>query len=334
MGWRWYWVWRWVARGNIQQFSYISHTEQHSPFGLMLLRLRNVTIYLNSMAWACISMCIVIQVQACTSTLSVDTLHLTLHVTPKAKSTVSLPVWCTFIYCQCTTLFHSCHINVSFGACLWFVMKLCVSMQKQTWFKLWRESKTTGIQQGIEPGTFRLLIWCSYHFFFLSLQAYIPAYTELHNNIVMGSIICMCSLHNLHNTKATGRHVTTWLEYCCHSYYSSTTCSSSAWGSKRNKLGRPISLGKILPAWLLYKQTYFCFSALIQWLSGKSIQLVIRRSQVQFPVGSLWIFLSLSPLTKAKLHWEEKATSKEWNTICKSAVLREHPAQGNLSWNQ
>ena len=34
----------WVARGNIQQNSYIPQTEQHSPFGVMLLRLGNVTI--------------------------------------------------------------------------------------------------------------------------------------------------------------------------------------------------------------------------------------------------------------------------------------------------
>ena len=34
----------WVARGNIQQISYIPQTEQHSPFGLMLLGLVNVTI--------------------------------------------------------------------------------------------------------------------------------------------------------------------------------------------------------------------------------------------------------------------------------------------------
>ena len=36
-------MWQWVARGNIQQISYIPHIEQHSPFGLMLLRLGNVT---------------------------------------------------------------------------------------------------------------------------------------------------------------------------------------------------------------------------------------------------------------------------------------------------
>ena len=37
-------MWQWVARGNIQQISYIPQTEQHSPFGLMLLRLGNVTV--------------------------------------------------------------------------------------------------------------------------------------------------------------------------------------------------------------------------------------------------------------------------------------------------
>ena len=37
-------MWHWVARGNIQQISYIPQTEQHSPFGLMLLHLWNVTI--------------------------------------------------------------------------------------------------------------------------------------------------------------------------------------------------------------------------------------------------------------------------------------------------
>ena len=36
-------MWQWVARGNIQQISYIPQTEQHLPFGLMLHRLGNVT---------------------------------------------------------------------------------------------------------------------------------------------------------------------------------------------------------------------------------------------------------------------------------------------------
>ena len=33
-----------VTRGNIQQINYIPQIEQHSPFGLMLLCLGNVTI--------------------------------------------------------------------------------------------------------------------------------------------------------------------------------------------------------------------------------------------------------------------------------------------------
>ena len=37
-------MWQWAPRGNIQQISYIPLTEQHSPFGLMLLHLGNVTI--------------------------------------------------------------------------------------------------------------------------------------------------------------------------------------------------------------------------------------------------------------------------------------------------
>ena len=37
-------MWQWVPRGNIQQNGYIPQTEQHSPFGLMLLHLGNVTI--------------------------------------------------------------------------------------------------------------------------------------------------------------------------------------------------------------------------------------------------------------------------------------------------
>ena len=38
-------------RGNIQQITYIPQTEQHFPFGLMLLRLGNVTIM-------CMCMCV------------------------------------------------------------------------------------------------------------------------------------------------------------------------------------------------------------------------------------------------------------------------------------
>ena len=37
-------MWQWVARINIQQISYILQTNMHSPFGLMLLCLGNVSI--------------------------------------------------------------------------------------------------------------------------------------------------------------------------------------------------------------------------------------------------------------------------------------------------
>ena len=36
-------MWQWVARGNIQQISYIPQTEQHLPLGLMVLHLGNAT---------------------------------------------------------------------------------------------------------------------------------------------------------------------------------------------------------------------------------------------------------------------------------------------------
>ena len=48
-------MWQWVARGNIHQISYISQTEQHSPFGLMLLHLGNVTTYY---LYVCMYVCI------------------------------------------------------------------------------------------------------------------------------------------------------------------------------------------------------------------------------------------------------------------------------------
>ena len=40
-------MWHGVPRDNIQQNSYIPQTEQHLPFGLMLLLLGNVTIICN-----------------------------------------------------------------------------------------------------------------------------------------------------------------------------------------------------------------------------------------------------------------------------------------------
>ena len=51
-------MWYLVTRGNIQQVSYIPQTEQHSPFGLMLLRLGNVTI-------VCVCVCVRVCVCAC-----------------------------------------------------------------------------------------------------------------------------------------------------------------------------------------------------------------------------------------------------------------------------
>jgi len=55
-------VWHLVARGNIQQISYIRKTEQHSPFGLMLLRLGNVTIIC---VYVCVYICMYVCVYIC-----------------------------------------------------------------------------------------------------------------------------------------------------------------------------------------------------------------------------------------------------------------------------
>ena len=52
-----------VARGNIQQISYIPQTEQHSPFGLMLLCLGNVTI-MHACMYAC-SVCTYVCMYVC-----------------------------------------------------------------------------------------------------------------------------------------------------------------------------------------------------------------------------------------------------------------------------
>ena len=49
-------MWHLVVKGNIQQISYIPQTEQHSPFGLVLLRLGNVTI---------VCVCVCVRVCAC-----------------------------------------------------------------------------------------------------------------------------------------------------------------------------------------------------------------------------------------------------------------------------
>ena len=63
-------MWQGVARGNIQQISYIPQTEQHSPFGPMLLCLGNVTImcvcvYVCVCVCVCVCMCVCVCVYAC-----------------------------------------------------------------------------------------------------------------------------------------------------------------------------------------------------------------------------------------------------------------------------
>ena len=60
-------MWQGVARGNIQQMSYIPQTEQHSPFGLMLLHLGNVTIMCIVCVCVCVHACVCVRacVYAC-----------------------------------------------------------------------------------------------------------------------------------------------------------------------------------------------------------------------------------------------------------------------------
>ena len=53
---------QWITRGNNQQISHIPQTEQHAPFGHMLLHLRlgNVTInYYMSPQGESISLCVI-----------------------------------------------------------------------------------------------------------------------------------------------------------------------------------------------------------------------------------------------------------------------------------
>ena len=59
-------MWQWVARGNIQQISYIPQTEQHLPFGLMLLCLGNVTtIYMCACIYVCVCICVCVCTYVC-----------------------------------------------------------------------------------------------------------------------------------------------------------------------------------------------------------------------------------------------------------------------------
>ena len=64
-------MWQWVARGTIQQISYIPQTEQHEPlsFGLMLLHVGNVII-MYSLYTVCVhvNVCLYIYVQECIGT--------------------------------------------------------------------------------------------------------------------------------------------------------------------------------------------------------------------------------------------------------------------------
>ena len=53
----------------------------------------------------------------------------------------------------------------------------------------------------------------------------------------------------------------------------------------------------------------------VQWLSGKSVQLVIGRSQVRFPAGWLWIFLSLK-LTSCKHDVCHLKVAQERDSLC------------------
>jgi len=57
-------VWHLVVKGNIQQISYIPQTEQHSPFGLMLLRLGNGTIVCVCVC-ACVRACMRVCMRVC-----------------------------------------------------------------------------------------------------------------------------------------------------------------------------------------------------------------------------------------------------------------------------
>ena len=52
-------MWQWVARGNIQQISYILQTEQHEPEGRMLLCLGNVpTMCVYVCMCVCMHVCV------------------------------------------------------------------------------------------------------------------------------------------------------------------------------------------------------------------------------------------------------------------------------------
>ena len=69
----------WVARGNIQQISYIPQTEQHSSLGLMLLRLGNVTTMCMCVCM-CMHVCVHMWVHVCVCMCACVCVHVCVHV--------------------------------------------------------------------------------------------------------------------------------------------------------------------------------------------------------------------------------------------------------------
>ena len=127
------------------------------------------------------------------------------------------------------------------------------------------KEKSTGIQLGIEPGTFRLLDECSYYC--------------LHITAMLGALA---------NSTVLASHTVFWLNY--------------------------------LP-W-------------VQWLSGTNVCLVIRRSQVRFPAGSLWIYLSLSLRWLALHTCEHERYKSNWTMIVRKTSVIPHHAQKQSSYSR
>ena len=97
-----------------------------------------------------------------------------------------------------------------------------------------------------------------------------------------------------------------------HSFIYTTQEMVSKVGSVSNCEREKDSWSWLRPlAWLLQCICRLASTPLpwVQWLSGKSVQLVTGRSQVRFPAGSLWIFLSLSP----KLIHQQNVVISSWD---------------------
>ena len=89
-------MWQWVAGGNIQRISYIPQTEQHSPFGLMLLHL----------GYACMHVCMYVFMYVC--------MYVGMYVCMYVGMYVCMYVGCWLTTGKkCITLYyvHSYHIN-------------------------------------------------------------------------------------------------------------------------------------------------------------------------------------------------------------------------------